>query len=64
MDCRTILRRISEDERRSRLQAQQLNRPASDVDADTIRTLRARGLSWEAISVEAGLSAKTVRARA
>ncbi|AVI00292.1 hypothetical protein C5L38_35165 (plasmid) [Streptomyces sp. WAC00288] len=64
VDCRTILRRIPEDERRTHLQAQRLNRPAPDVDADTIRTLRARGLTWEEIGAEVGLSAKTVRARA
>ncbi|MFC7934127.1 hypothetical protein [Streptomyces cinereoruber] len=64
VDCRTILRRIPEHERRSHLQAQRLNRPAPDVDADTIRALRARGLTWEAIAAETGLSAKTVRARA
>ncbi|MFJ3786250.1 hypothetical protein [Streptomyces sp. NPDC090093] len=64
VDCRTILRRIPEAERRGHLQAQRLNRPAPDVDADTIRTLRAQGLSWEAIGAEVGLSAKTVRARA
>ncbi|MGA5874003.1 helix-turn-helix domain-containing protein [Streptomyces cinereoruber] len=64
VDCRTILRRIPETERRTHLQAQQLNRPAPDVDADTIRTLRARGLTWEAIAARVGLSAKTVRARA
>ncbi|MFD3565933.1 hypothetical protein [Streptomyces sp. NPDC058667] len=62
--CRTILRRIPEAERRTHLQAQRLNRPAPDVGADTIRALRARGLSWEAIAAEIGLSAKTVRARA
>ncbi|WP_159057857.1 helix-turn-helix domain-containing protein [Streptomyces sp. WAC04657] len=64
VDCRTILRRIPEHERRSHFQAQRLNRPAPDVDADTIRALRARGLSWEAIATRVGLSAKTVRARA
>ncbi|MGW4725376.1 helix-turn-helix domain-containing protein [Streptomyces sp. NPDC004291] len=64
VDCRTILRRIPETERRTHLQAQQLNRPALDVDADTIRALRARGLTWEAIAAETGLSAKTLRARA
>ncbi|MFC8795645.1 hypothetical protein [Streptomyces cinereoruber] len=64
VDCRTILRRIPETERRTHLQAQQLNRPAPDVDADTIRALRARGLTWEAIAARVGLSAKTVRARA
>ncbi|MFD5110450.1 helix-turn-helix domain-containing protein [Streptomyces cinereoruber] len=64
VDCRTILRRIPEDERRTHLQAQRLNRPAPDADADTIRTLRARGLTWEAIAARVGLSAKTVRARA
>ncbi|MFC8494107.1 hypothetical protein ACFUJU_25615 [Streptomyces sp. NPDC057235] len=64
VDCRTILRRIPEAERRTHLQAQRLNRPAPDVDADTIRALRARGLSWEAIGAEVGLSAKTARARA
>ncbi|MFC7979070.1 hypothetical protein ACFUT3_28005 [Streptomyces cinereoruber] len=64
VDCRTILRRIPEHERRSHLQAQRLNRPAPDVDADTIRALRARGLTWEAIAAETGLSAKTLRARA
>ncbi|GGR48137.1 hypothetical protein GCM10010497_59390 [Streptomyces cinereoruber] len=64
VDCRTILRRIPEHERRSHLQAQRLNRPAPDVDADTIRALRARGLTWEAIAAEVGLSAKTLRARA
>ncbi|MGA5499429.1 hypothetical protein ACPCSP_34540 [Streptomyces cinereoruber] len=64
VDCRTILRRIPEAERRTQLQAQRLNRPAPDVDADTIRTLRARGLTWEAIAARVGLSAKTVRARA
>ncbi|MFE5896912.1 hypothetical protein ACFQ67_05745 [Streptomyces sp. NPDC056488] len=64
VDCRTILRRIPEAERRGHLQAQRLNRPAPDVGAYTIRTLRARGMSWEAIGAEVGLSAKTVRARA
>ncbi|MFF5638711.1 helix-turn-helix domain-containing protein [Streptomyces sp. NPDC012825] len=64
VDCRTILRRIPETERRTHLQAQRLNRPAPDVDADTIRALRAQGLSWEAIAAQTGLSAKTVRARA
>ncbi|MFC8270349.1 hypothetical protein ACFUIZ_32210 [Streptomyces cinereoruber] len=64
VDCRTILRRIPEHERRTHLQAQRLSRPAPDVDADTIRALRARGLTWEAIGAEVGLSAKTVRARA
>ncbi|MYV67008.1 hypothetical protein GT043_13905 [Streptomyces sp. SID2131] len=64
VDCRTILRRIPESERRGHLQAQRLNRPALDVGADTIRALRAQGLSWEAIGAEVGLSAKTVRARA
>ncbi|MFC8176908.1 hypothetical protein, partial [Streptomyces sp. NPDC057325] len=64
VDCRTILRRIPEHERRTHLQAQRLNRPAPDVDADTTHALRACGLSWEAIGAEAGLSAKTVRARA
>ncbi|MFF4873997.1 hypothetical protein [Streptomyces sp. NPDC000961] len=64
VDCRTILRRIPDVERRGHLQAQRLNRPAPDVDADTIRALRGRGLSWEAIGAEVGLSAKTVRARA
>ncbi|MFC8494059.1 hypothetical protein ACFUJU_25335 [Streptomyces sp. NPDC057235] len=64
MDCRTILRRIPEHERRTHLQAQRLNRPAPDVEADTTHALRARGLSWEAIGAEVGLSAKTVRARA
>ncbi|MFC7795752.1 hypothetical protein [Streptomyces cinereoruber] len=64
VDCRTILRRIPEHERRSHLQAQRLNRPAPEIDADTIRALRARGLTWEAIAAEVGLSAKTVRARA
>ncbi|MFC8270133.1 hypothetical protein ACFUIZ_31125 [Streptomyces cinereoruber] len=64
VDCRTILRRIPETERRSHLQAQRLNRPAPDVGADTIRALRARGLTWEEIGAEVGLSAKTVRARA
>ncbi|MFE5899858.1 helix-turn-helix domain-containing protein [Streptomyces sp. NPDC056488] len=64
VDCRTILRRIPEDERRGHLQAQRLNRPAPDVGADTIRALRARGMSWEAIGAEVGLSAKTARARA
>ncbi|MFF4874220.1 hypothetical protein [Streptomyces sp. NPDC000961] len=37
VDCRTILRRIPEAERRGHLQAQRLNRPAPDVDADTLR---------------------------
>ncbi|WP_432088474.1 helix-turn-helix domain-containing protein [Streptomyces sp. bgisy095] len=64
VDCRTILRRIPEAERRGHLQAQRLNRPAPNVGADTIRALRARGLTWEAIAAEVGLSAKTVRARA
>ncbi|MGA5499033.1 hypothetical protein ACPCSP_32380 [Streptomyces cinereoruber] len=64
VDCRTILRRIPEAERRTHLQAQRLNRPAPDIDADAIRALRARGLSWEAIAAETGLSAKTLRARA
>ncbi|MFC8588442.1 hypothetical protein ACFUGD_28385 [Streptomyces sp. NPDC057217] len=64
VDCRTILRRIPESERRSHLQARQLYRPAPDVDADTIRALRAQGLSWAAIAAEVGLSVKTVRARA
>ncbi|MGA4979312.1 hypothetical protein [Streptomyces cinereoruber] len=64
VDCRTILRRIPEHERRTHLQAQRLNRPAPDVDADTIRALRARGWTWEAIAAKVGLSAKTVRARA
>ncbi|MFF4874008.1 hypothetical protein [Streptomyces sp. NPDC000961] len=64
VDCRTILRRIPESERRSHLQARQLYRPAPDVGADTIRALRARGLSWEAVAAEVGLSVKTVRARA
>ncbi|MFJ5879127.1 hypothetical protein ACIQD1_30925 [Streptomyces sp. NPDC093088] len=64
VDCRTILRRIPESERRSHLQARQLYRPALDVNADTIRALRARGLSWEAVAAEVGLSVKTVRARA
>ncbi|MFC7934454.1 helix-turn-helix domain-containing protein [Streptomyces cinereoruber] len=64
VDCRTILRRIPEHERRSHLQAQRLSRPAPDVNADTIHALRARGLTWEAIAAEVGLSAKTVRARA
>ncbi|WP_435191230.1 helix-turn-helix domain-containing protein [Streptomyces sp. bgisy126] len=64
VDCRTILRRIPETERRTHLQAQRLNQPAPDVDADTIRTLRDRGLTWEVIGAEVGLSAKTVRARA
>ncbi|MFJ3786294.1 hypothetical protein [Streptomyces sp. NPDC090093] len=64
VDCRTILRRIPESERRSHLQARQLYRPAPDVGADTIRALRAQGLSWEAVAAEVGLSVKTVRARA
>ncbi|MGV9690534.1 hypothetical protein ACWDUX_15625 [Streptomyces sp. NPDC003444] len=64
VDCRTILRRIPESERRTHLQARQLYRPAPDIDADTIRALRAQGLSWEAIAAEVGLSVKTVRARA
>ncbi|WP_432128074.1 helix-turn-helix domain-containing protein [Streptomyces sp. bgisy082] len=64
VDCRTILRRIPKHERRSHLQAQRLNRPAPDVGAETIRALRARGLTWEAIAAEVGLSVKTVRARA
>ncbi|MFC7924773.1 helix-turn-helix domain-containing protein [Streptomyces cinereoruber] len=64
VDCRTILRRLPEAERRGHLQAQQLNRPAPDVGADAIRALRARGMSWEAIGAEVGLSAKTARARA
>ncbi|MFF5393085.1 hypothetical protein ACFY5H_33000 [Streptomyces sp. NPDC013012] len=64
VDCRTILRRIPEAERRTHLQAQRLNRPAPGVGADTIRALRARGLTWEAIGTEVGLSAKTARARA
>ncbi|MFE5896955.1 hypothetical protein ACFQ67_05980 [Streptomyces sp. NPDC056488] len=64
VDCRTILRRIPETERRDHLQAQRLNRPAPDVNAEMIRALRAQGLSWEAIGAEVGLSAKTVRARA
>lgn len=34
VDCRTILRRIPEAEWRGHLQAQRLNRPAPDVDAD------------------------------
>ncbi|MFE5729939.1 hypothetical protein ACFQ7A_03355 [Streptomyces sp. NPDC056528] len=62
VDCRTVLRRIPEAECRSHLQAQRLNRPAPDIDANTIRALRARGLSWEAIAAETGLSAKTLRA--
>ncbi|MFF4874425.1 hypothetical protein [Streptomyces sp. NPDC000961] len=45
VDCRTILRRIPEAERRGHLQAQRLNRPAPDVDADTIRALHARGIT-------------------
>ncbi|MFJ3540051.1 hypothetical protein ACIPQA_31885 [Streptomyces sp. NPDC090109] len=64
VDCRTILRRIPETERRTHLQARQLYRPAPDVDADTIRALRARGLTWDAIAAKTGLSPKTVRARA
>ncbi|MEV7675931.1 hypothetical protein [Streptomyces sp. NPDC088752] len=64
VDCRTVLRRIPDDERRGHLQAQRLNCPAPGVDTDTIRALRAQGLSWEAIGAEVGLSAKTVRARA
>ncbi|MFE5729933.1 hypothetical protein ACFQ7A_03325 [Streptomyces sp. NPDC056528] len=64
VDCRTILRRIPEAERRDHLQARRLNRPALDVGADTIRALRGRGMSWEAIAAETGLSVKTVRARA
>ncbi|MFJ4868604.1 hypothetical protein [Streptomyces sp. NPDC088757] len=64
VDCRTILRRIPEAERRSHLQAQHLNRPAPGIDAEKIRALRARGLTWEAIASQVGLSAKTVRARA
>ncbi|MFI8405147.1 hypothetical protein ACIGG5_33550 [Streptomyces sp. NPDC085463] len=64
VDCRTILRRIPESERRSHLQARQLYRPAPDVGADTIRVLRARGLTWDAVAAEVGLSVKTVRARA
>ncbi|MET9252664.1 hypothetical protein [Streptomyces sp. NPDC003717] len=63
LDGRIILRRIPEAERRTHLQAQQLNRPVPDVGADTIRALRARGLSWKAIAAEVGLWAKTVRAR-
>ncbi|MFF0561392.1 hypothetical protein [Streptomyces sp. NPDC004266] len=63
VDCRTILRRIPEDERRTHLQARQLNRPAPGVGADAIRALRAQGLTWAAIAAEVGLSAKTVRAR-
>ncbi|WP_432112718.1 hypothetical protein [Streptomyces sp. S1] len=64
VDCRTILRRIPETERRTHLQAQQLSRPAPGIGADMIRALRARGLTWEAIAAETGLSVKTVRARA
>ncbi|WP_190160834.1 hypothetical protein [Streptomyces litmocidini] len=63
VDCRTILRRIPEGERRTHLQARQLNRPAPGIDAESIRALRARGLTWAAIAAETGLSVKTVRAR-
>ncbi|MFI1660452.1 helix-turn-helix domain-containing protein [Streptomyces sp. NPDC020472] len=64
VDCRTILRRIPEDERRTHLQARQLNRPAPGTGAESIRALRAQGLAWAAIAAETGLSVKTVRARA
>ncbi|MFB6634867.1 helix-turn-helix domain-containing protein [Streptomyces sp. NPDC056362] len=64
VDCRTILRRIPEDERRTHLQAQQLNRPAAGIDAASIQALRAQGMNWAAIAAETGLSLKTVRARA
>ncbi|MFD0076150.1 hypothetical protein ACFVIY_27320 [Streptomyces sp. NPDC127166] len=64
MDCRTILRRIPQAERRTHLQARQLNRPAPGIDAASIQALRAQGLAWAAIAAETGLSVKTVRARA
>ncbi|MFC9337438.1 hypothetical protein ACFT0G_03230 [Streptomyces sp. NPDC057020] len=64
VDCRTILRRIPEDERRTHLQARQLNRPAPGIDAGSIRALRAQGLTWAAIAAQVGLSVKTLRARA
>ncbi|WP_190160844.1 hypothetical protein [Streptomyces litmocidini] len=63
VDCRTILRRIPEDERRTHRQARRLNRPAPGIDARSIRALRARGLTWAAIAAEVGLSVKTLRAR-
>ncbi|SEE62289.1 hypothetical protein SAMN05428939_8196 [Streptomyces sp. TLI_105] len=64
VDCRTILRRIPEDERRTHRQARRLNRPAPGIDAQSIRALRAQGLTWAAIAAETGLSVKTVRTRA
>ncbi|MFI9122392.1 hypothetical protein ACIGW0_23880 [Streptomyces bikiniensis] len=64
VDCRTILHRIPETEHRGRLQARWLNRPAPGVGADTIRALRARGLTWETIGTEVGPSVKMLRARA
>ncbi|ROQ23255.1 hypothetical protein EDD98_7707 [Streptomyces sp. PanSC19] len=63
VNCRTILRRIPEDERRTHRQARQLNRPAPGIDAHSIRALRARGLTWAAIAAEAGLSVKTLHNR-
>ncbi|MCZ0978746.1 hypothetical protein O1L60_04355 [Streptomyces diastatochromogenes] len=63
VDCRTILRRIPQAERRTHLQALQLNRPAPGIDAASIQALRSRGLTWVAIAAEVGLSVKTVRAR-
>ncbi|MFC9399356.1 hypothetical protein ACFTWS_40600 [Streptomyces sp. NPDC057027] len=64
VDGRTILRRIPQAERRTHLQARQLNRPAPGIDAESIQALRAQGLTWAAIAAETGLSVKTVRARA
>ncbi|MFF4173782.1 hypothetical protein [Streptomyces sp. NPDC001744] len=46
VDCRTVLRRIPETERRGHLRAQQLNRPAPDVGADTIRARAQEARSW------------------
>ncbi|WP_123456654.1 hypothetical protein [Streptomyces sp. PanSC19] len=64
VDCRTILRRIPQAERRTHLQARQLNRPAPGIDAESVRALRAQGLTWAAIAAKTNLSVKTVRARA
>ncbi|RSS57511.1 helix-turn-helix domain-containing protein [Streptomyces sp. WAC01280] len=63
VSCKTIIRLIPDDERRTSEQALRVNRPAPQLTGEEIRLRRAQGETVREIAAASGLSVKTVRNR-
>ncbi|MFB7609903.1 helix-turn-helix domain-containing protein [Streptomyces gardneri] len=63
VSCKTIIRLIPDEERRTSEQAHRVNRPAPDLTGDDIRLRRAQGQTVREIAAATGVSPKTVRNR-